>query len=115
MKLHEILGRILTDFDLRQAHKNVGVCELVGILAEADLPPPDRALTAWFDEALYSCTQTDTWVYPVRGPSGASRDDAKGDYRDVYHGTKNFWRGEYGVNRRKLVRDCWRWAKERDV
>jgi hypothetical protein len=111
MKLHEILGRILTDVELRHDNPDEGVCALVELLAPED-HCSHQAIYDAFHDARRACTQTTSYVYPVMGPTGNS---GKGSDFGAAHASKGMWRGEYGVNRRKLVRDCWRWAKERDV
>lgn len=112
MKLSQILGRILTDVALRKQNPEYGVCALVDKLMEEGEGWSLR-IDKEFEEARKACTQTDSYVYPVanedgdRSRSGASRRFARSN------GT--MWRGQYGINRRKLVRDCWRWAKERGL
>ena len=125
MKLSTLLGRVLTDVKLRQAHPQAGVCALVDVLAEEwkEANPGHPALDSYgnfnsyysdFSDARRACSQTDSPVYPVVGPRGPTPNGRCEDYHEACkNGT--IWRGEYGVNRRKLVRDCWRWAKERGL
>lgn len=107
MKLSQILGRILTDVALRQQHPSAGVCELVEHLTGAQYVYHD------FVAARKACGQTGSYIYPVMPANGnpAARDQAFCEASEK----GAMWRGEYGVNRRKLVRDCWRWAKERGL
>lgn len=114
MKLSQILGRILTDVALRQQHPDHGVCALVEkLMDEGD--GWSLRIDREFEEARRACTQTGSDVYPVanedeeRCKHGAGRRWARAN---KYHA---LWRGQYGINRRKLVRDCWRWAKERGL
>ena len=108
MKLSEILGRILTDVALRQKFPDWGVCALVDHLSGYSMQAERR-----FEDARRACTQTDSYVYPVLH-SDRDKRRASADWgRARREGT--MWRGEYGMNRRKLVRDCWRWAKERGL
>lgn len=105
MQLSEILGRILTDVEYRMKSsiRNQGVCFMV-----TELSGNCPVIEDQFQDARRACTQTDSWVYPVA--SGSSVNGHKAYY--VAESADGMWRGVYGVNRRKLVRDCWRWAKE---
>lgn len=113
MKLSQILGRILTDVALRQQHPNLGVCDLVDKLTSGEWWAPRTYRE--FEDARKACSQTGSYIYPVMPASGnpaqAARSQAfcEADIKDA------MWRGQYGINRRKLVRDCWRWAKERGL
>lgn len=105
MKLSEILGRILTDVEYRMKSsiRDQGVCLMVAELS-GDCPE----IGGQFQAARRACTQTTNWVFPVASGSSVT-------YLKAYsaaEGADGMWRGVYGVNRRKLVRDCWRWAKE---
>ena len=121
MKLSEILGRILTDVALRQQYKKAGVCELVDRLAEREAGSYDDIclISKQFRDARQACTQTYTWVYPVDPTDPAVGEDMAGRGAlkafDTASEQGTMWRGQYGINRRKLVRDCWRWAKERGL
>ena len=110
MKLSEILGRILTDVALRQRHPGAGACELVDLLGEEH----------WrdFRDAREACSQTGSYVFPVLPASGPSKRGHNGPAARAFDDacfSRTMWRGKYGINRRKLVRDCWRWAKERGL
>lgn len=112
MKLSEMLGRVLTDVALRQAHPKEGVCALLNIISDDAVVY--GALYNAFCEARRACKQTKSFAYPVIGPRGAGLDESYDDFYDAVR-ANGMWRGAYGVNRRKLVRDCWRWAKERGL
>lgn len=105
MKLSEILGRILTDVALRRKYPREGVCFLVQELGGGHMYMP-------FLDARDACKQTTTYAYPVLGMAGVGGPEKAFDEAER---SSTMWRGEYGRNRRKLVRDCWRWAKERGL
>lgn len=110
MKLSEILGRILTDVAFRQSLPDAGVCHLVDVLSGWS-----STVERDFDVAKDACRQTDTYVYPVAPANGDTNIRRAYDAWTAGHNGKCMWRGQYGINRRKLVRDCWRWAKERGL
>uniref|UniRef100_A0AAU6W202 Uncharacterized protein n=3 Tax=unclassified bacterial viruses TaxID=12333 RepID=A0AAU6W202_9VIRU len=132
MKLSEILGRILTDYDLRQEFTRSGVCSIVSGVAfsnvhEMSASEYDAAYKAVmsFNLASDACRQTESPAYPV-APAGcpelhiAEFDAAYSAYFAAGPDCPrcqvgNMWRGKYGQNRRRFVRDCWRWAKERGL
>uniref|UniRef100_A0AAU6W1Y8 Uncharacterized protein n=1 Tax=Pseudomonas phage Drael01 TaxID=3138533 RepID=A0AAU6W1Y8_9VIRU len=132
MKLSEILGRILTDYGLRQKFTRLGVCSMVSGVAfsnvhEMSESEYDAAYAAVqsFNLALDACRQTQSRAYPV-APADcpelhiANLDAAYSAYFAAgpdcpRNKAGKMWRGKYGQNRRRLVRDCWRWAKERGL
>ena len=130
MKLSEILGRILTDYALRQTHSSSGVCRLVGSLVYASDSMDSEELQAAnslmrsFEHALEVCKQTQSRTYPVSPADWPVCSNCPAlTAMDAYHEAGaihpetagNMWRGQYGQNRRRLVRDTWRWAKARGL
>lgn len=113
MKLSQILGRILTDVALRQQHPGWGVCALVDKLL--DEGGYSIRIDREFEEARRVCAQTDSNVYPVANEAGDHCKRASARRWGRANIELNMWRGQYGINRRKFVRDCWRWAKERGL
>lgn len=97
MKLSTLLGHILTTPSMRTGKE--GVCTLI-----------PSYLYMEFVEARKACTQTTSLAYPVEHPDCTGRTGA-----GVAFYREDHWRGKYGISRRKLVRDCWRWAKERGL
>lgn len=114
MKLSQILGRILTDVALRQQYPTWGVCSLVDHLMEEG-EGWSLCIDREFGEARRACTQTGSHVYPVADEDGDRFKHGAGRRWDRANDNGTMWRGQYGINRRKLVRDCWRWAKERGL
>lgn len=114
MKLSQILGRILTDVALRQQHISHGVCAFVDKLMEEGDGWSLR-IDLEFEEARKACTQTASSVYPVADEDGNPDKHVSARRWAKANDCGNMWRGQYGINRRKLVRDCWRWAKERGL
>lgn len=108
MKLSEILGRILTDVEYRMksSTRDQGVCFMV-----TELSGNCPVVESQFTLARRACTQTGSWVYPVASATGGGSEYGHKAYYAASM-LDAMWRGQYGVNRRKLVRDCWRWAKE---
>ena len=132
MKLSEILGRILTDYDLRQKFTRLGVCSMVSGVAFSNVHEMSEseyddayAAVQSFNLALDACRQTESRVYPVAPADCPEWHPA--EHEEAYwayfaagpacpRGEEGkMWRGKYGQNRRRLVRDCWRWAKERGL
>ena len=100
MRLSTLLGHILTTPSIRTGNK--GVCNLI-----------PSYLYDEFRDARRACTQTAAQAFPVAAPV-AFRPKYELPRIDAFDMLPH-WRGEYGINRRKLVRDCWRWAKERGL
>lgn len=105
-KLSDYLARVLITPSMRPHNK--GICSIVGAGQREDALVPSAG-----DEllrALEACTQTGSYLFPVRAPGHTDRWSASAAFNG-----RDMWLGEYGRNRRKLLRDVIRWLRERGL
>lgn len=105
-KLSDFLAQVLITPSMRPGDK--GICSIVferkrkgGLSPSVDLD---------LLRALRACKQTGSGLFPVMAPA----------HMGVWAfgtacTTRTMWRGEYGRNRRKLLRDAVRWLRERGL
>lgn len=106
-KLSDYLAQVLITPSMRPHNKGICSIVLAGQREDALVPSAGDDLL----RALEACTQTGSYLFPVRAPSCWR---AFQSASTTFNG-RDMWLGEYGRNRRKLLRDVIRWLRERGL
>lgn len=105
-KLSDFLAQVLITPSMRPGR--LGICEII-LCTGLDLRRHHRWLEQ-FRAAREACSQTGLRAYPVRHSRLKSRQAFEQARLEG-----SLWRGEYGRNRRKLLRDCIRWLRSQGL